>query len=245
MEHQEFCDIKIVISSQPDMEHQEGCGIKFVISSHPDMEHLEGCDTKTVATQYGTLRGLRYEKCNLIATWSELMRWQSHTLHCFSFSMFSTQRALCGRALSSWKTKEFQWLQRRDDMRSKVSSACLRPVKSAIPNAYAGVNGRHPLAYVSPPLMKLIAYCLADTPLRPVAKNNCLLQLRSISVLFRRAVNCIYRSSVDVVARSRPAPWSIQHFVPWNRFHSPATTFLATPTASATLRCFARIPACL
>ncbi|GFY56479.1 hypothetical protein TNIN_76371 [Trichonephila inaurata madagascariensis] len=33
------------------------------------MEHQEFCDIKTVATQYGTLRGLRYEKRNLIATW--------------------------------------------------------------------------------------------------------------------------------------------------------------------------------
>ncbi|GFT70758.1 uncharacterized protein TNCV_2490961 [Trichonephila clavipes] len=41
MGHQEFCDMKTVISSKPDMEYQEGCGIKTVISSHPDMEHQE------------------------------------------------------------------------------------------------------------------------------------------------------------------------------------------------------------
>ncbi|GFV72014.1 hypothetical protein TNCV_2459471 [Trichonephila clavipes] len=89
-------------------------------------------------------------------------------------SMFSTRRALCGRALSSWKTKE-----------SPMAPACV-----------------------------------------------------AFSVLFRRAVNCIYRSSVDVVARGRPAPGRRLTFpVSWNQFQSLATTLLATPTASATLRC--------
>ncbi|GFX20424.1 hypothetical protein TNCV_3487821 [Trichonephila clavipes] len=52
MERQEFCDIKTVISLQPDMEHQEGCGIKTVISSHPDMEHQEFCVIKTVKSSH-------------------------------------------------------------------------------------------------------------------------------------------------------------------------------------------------
>ncbi|GFU82449.1 hypothetical protein TNCV_3789741 [Trichonephila clavipes] len=60
----------------------------------------------------------------------------------------------------------------------------------------------------------------------------------AFSDLFRRAVNCIYRSSVDVVARGRPAPGRRLTFpVSWNQLHSLATTLLATPTASATLRC--------
>ncbi|GFX58360.1 hypothetical protein TNCV_205471 [Trichonephila clavipes] len=74
--------------------------------------------------------------------------------------------------------------------------------------------------------------------LRPVAKSYCLCSCVAFFVLFRRAGNCIYRSSVDVVARGRPAPGRRLTFpVPWNRFYSLATTLLATPTASATLRC--------
>ncbi|GFU17900.1 hypothetical protein TNCV_4029211 [Trichonephila clavipes] len=99
-----------------------------------------------------------------------------HSIRCIvsASSMFSTRRALCGRALSSWKTKE-----------SPMAPACV-----------------------------------------------------AFSVLFQRAVNCIYRSSVDVVARGRPTPGRRLTFpVSWNRFHSLATTLLATPTASATLRC--------
>ncbi|GFW13140.1 putative DD41D transposase [Trichonephila clavipes] len=85
--------------------------------------------------------------------------------------------------------------------------------------------------------MKPIAYCLAGHP-SSCCQEQLSLQLLAFSVLFRRAVNCIYRSSVDVVARSRPAPGRRLTFpVPWNRFHSLATTLLATPTASATLRC--------
>ncbi|GFV30479.1 hypothetical protein TNCV_3046941, partial [Trichonephila clavipes] len=65
------------------------------------------------------------------------------------------------------------------------------------------------LRVCEPPLMKLITYCLAGHPSRPVAKSNCLCSCVAFSVLFRRAVNCIYRSSVDVVTpRGRPAPWS-------------------------------------
>ncbi|GFX71153.1 hypothetical protein TNCV_3649181 [Trichonephila clavipes] len=83
--------------------------------------------------------------------------------------------------------------------------------------------------------MKPITYCLAGHP-SSCCQEQLSLQLRSI--LFRRAVNCIYRSSVDVVARGRPAPGRRLTFpVSWNRFHSLATTLLATPTASATLRC--------
>ncbi|GFV65423.1 hypothetical protein TNCV_4948741 [Trichonephila clavipes] len=88
--------------------------------------------------------------------------------------------------------------------------------------------------------MKPITYCLAVwlNTLRPVAKSNCLCSCVAFSVLFRRAVNCIYRSSVDVVVRGRPAPGRRLTFpVSWNRLHSLATTLLATPTASATLRC--------
>ncbi|GFU34888.1 hypothetical protein TNCV_2992021 [Trichonephila clavipes] len=85
--------------------------------------------------------------------------------------------------------------------------------------------------------MKPITYCLLDT-LRSVAKSNCLCSCVAFTVLFRRAVNCTYRSSVDVVVGGRPAPGRRLTFpVSWNQFRSLATTPLATPTASATLRC--------
>ncbi|GFV30480.1 hypothetical protein TNCV_3046951 [Trichonephila clavipes] len=48
--------------------------------------------------------------------------------------MFSTRRAISGQALSSWKTKEFQWLQRKDDMRSKYLVCIPSARQSAIPN---------------------------------------------------------------------------------------------------------------
>ncbi|GFV25010.1 RNA-directed DNA polymerase from mobile element jockey [Trichonephila clavipes] len=53
-----------------------------------------------------------------------------------------------------------------------------------------------------------------------------------------KPITCIYRSSFDVVAHDRPAPGRRLTFpVSWNRFYSLATTLLATPTASVTLRC--------
>ncbi|GFX88060.1 hypothetical protein TNCV_158781 [Trichonephila clavipes] len=86
--------------------------------------------------------------------------------------------------------------------------------------------------------MKPITYCLAGHP-SSCCQEQLSLQLRAaFSALFRWAVNCIYRPSVDVVARGRPAPGRRLTFpVSWNRFHSLATTLLATPTASTTLCC--------
>ncbi|GFV69850.1 hypothetical protein TNCV_3279571 [Trichonephila clavipes] len=98
-------------------------------------------------------------------------------------------------------------------------------------------NADHWPTCIEPSLAEPDYVLFGWTPLRPVAKSNCLCSCVAFSVLFRRAVNCIYRSSVDVVARGRPAPGRRLTFhVSWNRFHSLATTLLATPTASAT-RC--------
>ncbi|GFW37217.1 hypothetical protein TNCV_5021151 [Trichonephila clavipes] len=69
---------------------------------------------------------------------------------------------------------------------------------------------------IEPSLMKPITYCLAGHP-SSCCQEQLSLQLRTFSVLFRRAVNCIYRSSVDVVARGRHAPGRRLTFpVSWN-----------------------------
>ncbi|GFU29620.1 hypothetical protein TNCV_2408461 [Trichonephila clavipes] len=65
MGHQEFCNIKTVISSHPDMEHQEGCvcGIETLISSQPGIEHQESCDVKNVISSEPSMDHL--EVCDI------------------------------------------------------------------------------------------------------------------------------------------------------------------------------------
>ncbi|GFV21437.1 hypothetical protein TNCV_2371941 [Trichonephila clavipes] len=111
------------------------------------------------------------------------------------------------------------------------------PSSSGHTVAWGQRNADHWPTCIEPSLMKPIRTVWLNT-LCPVAKSICLCSCVAFSVLFRRVVNCIYRSSVDVVARGRPAPGRCLTFpVSWNRFYSLATTLLATPTASATLRC--------
>ncbi|GFU62141.1 hypothetical protein TNCV_2473761 [Trichonephila clavipes] len=73
--------------------------------------------------------------------WIQVREHAGNSIRCIvsASSMFSTIRALCGRALSSW---ECQWLQ-RDDMRSKYRP---RPVKVPfdMQSAYADSTPYHP-----------------------------------------------------------------------------------------------------
>ncbi|GFU54143.1 hypothetical protein TNCV_3618041 [Trichonephila clavipes] len=106
------------------------------------------------------------------------------------------------------------------------------PSSSGRTVAWGQRNADHYPTCISPPSCSRFCTVWLDT-LHPVAEN-CLCSCVAFSVLFQRAVNCIYRSSVDVVARGRPAPGRRLTFpVSCDRFHSLATTLLATPTASA------------
>lgn len=81
---------------------------------------------------------------------------------------------------------------------------------------------------------------------RPFSNSNCICSWIALSALLRQSVNSIYSSPFAVVARGRPCPGRrLISPVSWNRFHSHSVTFVATPTASATLLCVYRIQVCL
>ncbi|GFV06172.1 hypothetical protein TNCV_1096911 [Trichonephila clavipes] len=159
--------------------------------------------------------------------------------------MFSTRRdSMRSACYHPGKQRELQWLQPlwlQSHVAPYLEHESSSP-SSFGPHGGVGSTECRPLAYVHRALparrSRLRNWVWTEiTLLVPLPRATVFLQLRSIPLFcFLEGLLTVYtESSVDVVACGRPAPGRCLTFPRFlNRFHSLATTLLATPTASAT-----------